>query len=125
MQGVNATRLTMPSPSIDAGRVVHFRPRGAAPQAGLVGPRRRVNENATVKDPVKHEMAAESDDNRRTLVNIIAAVIIIVLMILGGWVARTMAEMQSDQDCSLSVNTNCSEIYVPHVSARHLAFLNR
>jgi hypothetical protein len=115
----------MPSPSIDARRVVHFRPRGAAPQDGLMGPRWRVNENASVQNPAKYEMAAESDDNRRTLVNFIAAVIIIVLVIMGGWVARTMAEMQSDQDCSLSVSTNCSQIYVPHVSARHLAFLNR
>jgi len=126
MQGVIAhTRLTMRSPSIDDGRVVHFRPRGAAPQAGLIGPRWQANENASVKNPAKHEMAAESDDNHRTLVNIIAAVIIILLMIMGGWVIRTMAEMQSDQDCSLSVSTNCSQIYVPQVSARHLAFLNR
>jgi len=95
------------------GRVIRLRPRGPAPrrapEAGGMPARR-----APVGDLSPYERADDGDDYRhRMITNGAAFLVCVVLVVVGVWIADTMAELRKDQDCVLSGRRGCVPITVP------------
>ncbi len=88
------------------GRILRFRPRGALP-----------THNQPPASPVKgldkYERPEGQDDYRhRMVMNGVALAATIALVLVGIWIADTMAHMRKDQDCVLSGRRNCAQINV-------------
>lgn len=54
-----------------------------------------------------------ADERQRMLMNFIAIAIVTVLVSTGVWIADTIADIQSDQDCVLQGRSNCAPIGAP------------
>ncbi len=74
--------------------------------------RQELEGQSPVDDLGKYERIADGDDDyrHRMLMNVLAVMVTIVLMVVGGWLASTIAEMRKNQDCYLSGRRNCSPI---------------
>jgi hypothetical protein len=100
----------------DMGRVVSFRPRGAASAREhtvaakwLAGKPR-----SPVADIGQYEGGDAEDDYRhRMTMNVLAFMVILVLAGAGMWLATAIAEMRKNQDCVLSGRPGCTHIDVP------------
>ena len=100
-------------PPDDHGRVVPFRPRDLPPWRWTAPPRPPRTE-VPVDDLAKYERGeSEADYRHRMKMNLLALAATIVLVIIGIWLAETMAEMQRIQDCVLAGHRNCAPIRVP------------
>ena len=94
-------------------RVIPFRPRG---NARWRWPTRntRPGGDQPVDDLAKYERAENEDDYRhRMRMNLLAFAVTIVLVVVGVWIADTIAEMRKNQDCFLSGRRNCTPIDAP------------
>lgn len=93
------------------GQVIRLRPRGAsaAPHRQAIGfPRAQRPER----------VADEHEDYRhRMIANAAAFAICVLLVVVGVWIADTMAQMRKNQDCVLSGRRGCTPVDVP-VSSR-------
>jgi hypothetical protein len=90
-----------PSPDGEKGRVVPFvrreKPHAKAPVEGLG----------------KYLPGEGDDDYRHRMINNgLALVACIVLVIVGVWLANSIAEMRKNQDCVLSGRRNCTPVNV-------------
>jgi hypothetical protein len=99
-----------PSPEEETGRVVPLRPRllrRAAPRAGLASP-------PAVEDIGKYEGGDRSDDYRhRMFMNVLGFLTCAILVAAGVWIANSIAELRSHQDCVFSGRHDCAHIDVP------------
>ena len=86
-------------------QVIRFRPRGA------LFPR-RTPAPSPVDDLGKYERPRdEPDDYRhRMAMNGLAFVATVSLVVIGLWLATSMAQMRKDQDCVLTGRRNCAPI---------------
>ena len=97
-----------PSPDEETGRVVPLRPR--------LGPRRRAARPtpAPIADIGKYEGGGREDDYRhRMLMNVLGFLTCAVLVAAGVWIANSIAELRSHQDCVFSGRHDCAHIDVP------------
>jgi hypothetical protein len=96
----------------EKGRIVLFRPR--VPRARNDNLRRPGPLRSPVDDLSKYEQNRENDSYRHRMVNnLLAFVVLSVIVYCGIWLANTMAQLRTDQDCALMGRTNCSPIKVP------------
>ncbi len=87
--------------------VLPFRPRGSLLP-------RRLNQPSPIEDLSKYERPPGEDDYRhRMVVNGLALVATIALIVIGVWIANTMAQMRNNQDCVLSGRRGCTPVEVP------------
>ena len=97
------------SPTDDSDRVIRFRPRGAS---GWRWPLQRPAE--PVADLSKFEQTGDEDDYRhRMTMNALALLVTTVLVVIGVWLAISIAEMVKNQDCFLQGRRNCQQIVIP------------
>jgi len=101
-------------PSKDSGRVIRFRPRGASP-SGWRWPLQRSRPGGTpVADLSKYENAkGENDYRHRMTMNALALVTTSILVVVGIWLAISIADMRKNQDCYLQGGRNCNQISIP------------
>ena len=101
-----------PRPDEEKGRIVLFRPR--IPRARNDNLRRPAPLRSPVADLSKYEHDREHDNYRRRMVNNLLAFVVLSLIVYCGiWLANTMAQMRTDQDCALMGRTNCAPIKLP------------
>jgi hypothetical protein len=101
-----------PTPSQDHGRVIRFRPRGTPSwRVPLLHSRRT---DAPVADLSKYESAKGEDDYRhRMTMNALALAVTTVLVVIGTWLAISIADMRKNQDCYLQGGRNCNQLAIP------------
>jgi hypothetical protein len=93
-----------PSPDNEKGQVVPFRRR---PPLRPVVPK-----STPVEGVEKYEQ--EPDNYRQRMINNgLALAFCVVLVVIGIWIANTMATMRRNQDCVLSGRRDCAPITVP------------
>jgi len=96
----------------EKGRVVLFRPR--IPRARNDNLRRPGPLHSPVDDLSKYEQSRDNDNYRHRMVNNLLAFALLSLIVYCGiWLANTMAQLRTDQDCALMGRTNCAPIKVP------------
>ena len=98
-----------PRPQDNRGRILPFRRRGKP----------RVPPDGDQDTPVEgvEKYASEPDNYRQRMINNgLAFAACIVLVLIGVWIADTMAEMRKKQECVLSGRRDCSSIAVPSAS---------
>jgi hypothetical protein len=99
-------------PTPDQGRVIRFRPRGTPPWR--LSPPRPRRGNTPVRDLSKYESAKGEDDYRhRMTMNALALVITSVLVVVGTWLAVSIADMRKKRDCYLQGGRNCNQLAIP------------
>jgi len=70
-------------------------------------------------DLAKYERGeSEGDYRHRMKMNFLALAVTILLMVVGIWIAETMADMRKIQDCYLSGRRNCAPIQLPPPAQR-------
>lgn len=96
-----------PSPGDIKGRVLRFRPRNSTRHNRTPPP-------SPVKDLDKYERSEEPDDfPHRMKMNGLALAVTVVLVLVGIWIADTMAQMRKNQDCVLIGRPGCTPVNVP------------
>jgi hypothetical protein len=91
------------------GRVLRFRPRNSKMPSRLSPP-------SPVEDLGRYERTVEPDNFRhRMTMNGLALAATIVLVLVGIWIADTMAQMRKGQDCVLIGRPGCTPVKVPVV----------
>ena len=67
-----------------------------------------------VDDLSRYEQSRETDNYRHRMVNnLLAFALLSLLVYCGIWLATTMAQLRSSQDCALTGRTNCAPIKLP------------
>ncbi|MBV8840430.1 MAG: hypothetical protein JO000_28160 [Alphaproteobacteria bacterium] len=93
-----------PSPDEGTGRVVPLRP---VRRVGLAG-------RPAIEDIGKYESGGREDDYRhRMLMNVLGFLTCVILVAAGVWIANSIAELRSHQDCVFSGRHDCAHIDVP------------
>src|SRR5215467_7658000 len=93
-------------------RIVVFRPR--VPRARNDNLRQPDHLRSPVDDLSKYEKDRENDNYRHRMVNNLLAFAVLALIVYCGiWLANTMAQLRTNQDCVLTGRTNCAPIKVP------------
>jgi hypothetical protein len=101
-------------PSNDTGRVIRFRPRGASPSGWRWPLQRSRPGEPPVAGLGKYENAKGEDDYRhRMTMNALALVATSILVVVGIWLAISIADMRKKQDCYLQGGRNCNQISIP------------
>jgi hypothetical protein len=101
-----------PPPSDNDNRVIPFRPRGDARWRWPTRPPKAPD--TPVDDLAKYEHGEHADDYKhRMQMNFLALAVTVALIVMGVWIAETIAEMRKQQDCFLSGRRNCAPIDVP------------
>lgn len=103
----------------DEHRVLQFRPRSAP--AGTADAARPQQGAPTPPTPIRRKPAeallppAESpeDFRHRMLANAAALLFTVALIVVGFWLATSIADMRRAQDCILSGRHNCAPITAP------------
>jgi hypothetical protein len=96
----------------EKGRIILFRPR--VPRARNDNSRRAEPLRSPVGDLSKYEKGRETESYRHRMVNnLIAFAFLGLLVYCGIWLASTMSQMRTNQDCALTGRTNCAPIKVP------------
>jgi hypothetical protein len=101
-------------PSKNDGRVIRFRPRGAS-SSGWRWPVPRSRPQSTpVADLAKYERRQGEDDYRHRMgMNALALAVTTILVVVGVWLAVSIAEMRKNQDCYLQGGRNCNQLMIP------------
>jgi hypothetical protein len=96
----------------EKGRVLLFRPR--VPRARNDNLRRPGSFRSPVADLSKYEQPRDEESYRQRMVNNLLAFALLSLIVYCGiWLANTMAQLRTNQDCVLTGRTNCAPIKVP------------
>jgi hypothetical protein len=99
-----------PQPDDERGRVLPFHRHGQA------GPRvpPRSPEDSPVEGVGKYARGEEGDNYRQRMINNgLAFAFCILLVVIGVWLATSIAEMRRNQDCVLSGRRNCANLITP------------
>ena len=95
----------------EKGRILRFQRRGSARP---IPPRAAQQDDTPVEGLGKYASTGEPDNYRQRMINNgLGLAACIVLVIIGVWIANTMAEMRRNQDCVLSGRRDCTRIVVP------------
>ena len=91
----------------ETGRVVPLRPR-------LLRRAKRPSGRPAIEDIGKYEHGTREDDYRhRMLMNVLGFLTCAILVAAGVWIANSIAELRSHQDCVFSGRHDCAHIDVP------------
>ena len=102
------------SPNQDSKRVVRFRSRGAGAGSRWWPLHRQVPADPPVAGLGRFQQAKGEDDYRhRMTMNALALLVTTLLVIVGLWLAISIAEMVKNQDCFLQGRRNCEKIIIP------------
>jgi hypothetical protein len=102
-----------PQPDNERGQVLPFQ------RHGQVRPRvpPRPPEDSPVEDVGKYARSEEPDNYRQRMINNgLAFAFCIALVVIGVWLATSIAEMRKNQDCVLSGRRNCANVITPPAS---------
>lgn len=100
--------VSAPSPDEETGRVVPLQPRLRSRRPAPRPPA------APIEDIGKYEGGGREDDYRhRMLMNVLGFLTCAVLVAAGVWIANSIAELRSHQDCVFSGRHDCAHIDVP------------
>ena len=104
------------TPSQDGGRIIRFRPRGAS-ASGWRWPSPRTGSERSGEFPVadltKYERGEGEDDYRhRMTMNVLALIVTTALVVVGVWLAVSIADMRKKQDCYLAGGRNCNQLLI-------------
>ena len=95
----------LPQRDDERGRILPFQRNGRTPPRAPQAP---------VEDVGKYAQSEEPDNYRQRMINNgLALTFCIVLVVIGVWLANTIAEMRRNQDCVLSGRRNCAQVNVP------------
>jgi hypothetical protein len=99
-----------PRPDEDRSRILPFhrpgKPRAVVPRGAEHG--------TPVEGVEKYGSAGEPDNYRQRMINNgLAFAACVVLVLIGVWIADTMAEMRKKQECVLSGRRDCAAIAAP------------
>lgn len=101
-------------PSNNSGRVLRFRTRGAPPSGWRWPLQYRRPDETPVADLGKYENIQGEDDYRhRMTMNALALVVTTILVVVGIWLAVSIADMRKKQDCYLQGGRNCNQLAIP------------
>lgn len=102
-----------PSPSND--RVVPLHKTAAAAGRRPADPRAHGREEQPrIGDLDGYPQSEDADDYRhRMLTNIAGFAVVALLIVIGIWIADTMASMRKNQDCVLSGRRGCTQVEQP------------
>jgi hypothetical protein len=76
--------------------------------------RSRPGERPPIADLAKYQRTKGEDDYRhRMTMNVLALAVTSILVIVGIWLAISIADMRAKQDCYLRGERNCNQITVP------------
>jgi hypothetical protein len=94
----------------ERGRILPFmRPGALRPP-----PPRPPADEAPVEDVGKYAKSDTPDDYRQRMTNnVLALGFCALLIVIGVWLANTIAEMRRNQDCVLAGRRNCAQVQVP------------
>lgn len=96
----------------EKGRILLFRPR--TPRARNDNLRRPGSRRSPIDDLSKYEQRRVDEGYRQRMVNnLLAFAVLSLIVYCGFWLANTMAELRTNQDCVLTGRTNCAPIKVP------------
>ena len=102
-----------PQPEEERGRVLPFQRHGQA--RSHVPP--RVADDSPVESVGKYAHSEGPDNYRQRMINNgLAFAFCVVLVVIGVWLATTIAEMRKNQDCVLSGRRNCANVIAPSAS---------
>jgi hypothetical protein len=102
-----------PSPAPDRGQIIRFRPR-TSPSVWRWPASRAKPAAPPVADLKKYQHALGEDDYRhRMTMNVLALAVTIILVVIGVWLAVTIADMRKNQDCYLQGRPNCNQLWLP------------
>ena len=100
--------------SKESGRVIRFRPREASPSGWRWPVQRSRPRQPPIADLAKFQKTKGEDDYRhRMTMNALALVVTSVLVVVGIWLAISIADMRKKQDCYLQGGRNCNQISIP------------
>lgn len=119
-------KVQIPTNSGDEARVVRFRPRTlltapGRPRGGATGQKLSPTANDAsylpgTRPDADDTSTGDNDEFRhRMLANTAALVFTIALTAVGIWLAMSIADLRSTQDCALVGRHNCAPIASPHV----------
>jgi hypothetical protein len=101
-------------PTQDGAQVIRFRPRNVGTSGWRWPLHRSSGVDPAVADLSKFERTEGEDDYRhRMTVNALALLVTILLVVIGIWLATTIAEMRKNQDCFLQGHRNCNQVVTP------------
>jgi hypothetical protein len=99
-----------PQPDDERGRVLPFQRHGQV--RPHVPP--RPPEDSPVEGVGKYARSEEPDNYRQRMINNgLALAFCIVLVMIGVWLATSIADMRRNQDCVLSGRRNCATVITP------------
>lgn len=108
-----------PIASQEEHRVLKFRPRTMVrpPERGYPG-EQRLGDDAKAEpgDLSRYEQARDEPDDfrQRMLANVAALAFTVALTAVGIWLAMSIADLRSTQDCVLMGRRDCARISTPH-----------
>jgi hypothetical protein len=108
-----------PIASQEDHRVLKFRPRTMVrpPERGYPGEQRFSDDaKAEPGDLSRYEQVRDEPDDfrQRMLANVAALAFTVALTAVGIWLAMSIAELRSTQDCVLMGRRDCAHISTPH-----------
>ena len=105
------------TPPIDADdRVVPLRKTAVQRGQSRAGSRGRGEDHKqpAIGDLDRYPETTETDDYRhRMMTNIAGLAVVVLLIVIGIWIADTMASMRKNQDCVLSGRRGCTPVEAP------------
>lgn len=94
--------------------MIRFRPRGASPSGWRWPLSRSRPEAPPVADLAEYERTKGEDDYRhRMTMNILALGATTILVVVGIWLAVSIADLRKKQDCYLQGGRNCNQLAIP------------
>lgn len=97
-------------------RVVPLRKTGAYRRPGMSNAKGQAPTQGQpqIGDLDRYPQTDETDDYRhRMMTNIAGITIAVILIVIGIWIANTMASMRKNQDCVLSGRHGCTPVEAP------------
>lgn len=108
--------MQKPPPAQSDDRVVPLRKTAASGGRGLGNPagRRPGQGQPQIGDLDPYPQTDEADDYRhRMMTNVAGVAVVALLIVIGIWIADTMASMRKNQDCVLSGRRGCTPVEAP------------
>jgi hypothetical protein len=97
-----------PRPEEEKGRVLPFQPRDRLSRL------RQPPAQTPIENLEKYARDHEPDDYRQRMINNgLGFGFCVVLVLVGVWLANSIADMRRNQDCVLSGRRNCANVAVP------------